>query len=207
MYSVYWIKYPQHINPKTEGYIGITSQSIQKRFTEHKSNTKNRLLANRCKKENVELVCLHENLSKEQARQIEEEYRPVENVGWNINKGGDLPPSRKGKQSPKSLLKGDDRTEKQKNGSIRRSEKIKGNNFSGQRKNKVDHSKPCENCGVVFNPGYNTKTKYCGISCAVEKRNLNEDYKNKLRKSTTERWKNNDYKIRVSELIKKSLNE
>jgi predicted GIY-YIG superfamily endonuclease len=206
MYKVYWIKYSEYNDPNKEGYIGITSQDIEKRFYNHKFNRKNKLLANRCKKENVELICLHENLSKEEARILEEKYRPSENIGWNINKGGDLPPSRKGKQSPKSLLKGDDRTEKQKIGSKKRSEKIKGNNFSGMRKNRVDHSKPCENCKKIFNPGYEIRKKYCCIKCAVEKRNQSQDYRNKLKEATSKRWQNTEYKMKVSELIRKSLN-
>jgi predicted GIY-YIG superfamily endonuclease len=205
MYRVYWIKYPEHNNPNEEGYIGITSQDIEKRFCEHKYNRKNKLLSNRCKKENVNLICLHDNLSKEQAKILEEQYRPSENIGWNINKGGDLPPSRKGKQSPKSLLKGEDRTEKQKKGSKKRSEKIKGNNFSGMRKNRVDHSKPCENCGKIFDPGYETRRKYCSLKCSVEKRNQNQEYRNKLKEATTKRWQNDEYKKKVSELIRKSL--
>jgi hypothetical protein len=207
MYKIYWIKYPEYSDPLKEGYIGLTSQTIEKRFMDHKSNKKNKLLANRCKKENVEIICLQENLTEDQAKLIEENYRPTENIGWNINKGGDLPPSRKGKISPKSLLKGDNRTEKQKQGSIKRSEKIRGNKFSSQRKEKVDHSKPCKNCGNIFNPGYQKKSKYCCIKCAVEKRNTSQEYRNKLKEATTKRWQNDEYKMRVSELIRKSLNE
>jgi predicted GIY-YIG superfamily endonuclease len=207
MYKLYWIKYPKHQNPNLEGYIGITSQSIKKRFNDHKHNNKNKHLKNRCRQENVEVVCLKDNLDKEEARILEEKYRPSENIGWNINRGGDLPPSRKGKISPKSLLKGDDRTEKQKQGSKRRSEKIKGNNFSGQRKNKVDYTKPCENCGTVFNPGYEHKRKYCCIKCAVETRNKSQEYRNKLAEKTKQNWQDPEYKMRISDLIKKSLNE
>jgi predicted GIY-YIG superfamily endonuclease len=207
MYKLYWIKYPEHQNPNLEGYIGITSQSIKKRFNDHKHNNKNKHLKNRCRQENVEVVCLKDNLDKEEARILEEKYRPSENIGWNINRGGDLPPSRKGKISPKSLLKGDDRTEKQKQGSKKRSEKIKGNNFSGQRKNKVDYTKPCENCGTVFNPGYEHKRKYCCIKCAVETRNKSQEYRNKLAEKTKQNWQDPEYKMRISDLIKKSLNE
>lgn len=207
MYKVYWIKYTEHTNVNIEGYIGITSQDIHKRFCDHKYNRKNKLLANRCNKEKVEIICLHENLTKEQACFLENQYRPEQNIGWNINKGGDIPPSRKGKPSPKSLLVGDERTEKQKLGSKKRSEKIKGNNFSGMRKNRVDHSKPCENCGVIFNPGYELRKKYCCIKCAVEKRNQSQEYRNKLKDATTKRWQNDDYRKRVSELIRKSLND
>lgn len=189
VYKIYWIKYSEYDDPKTQGYVGLTSQEIYQRFNDHKNNTKNHLLKNRCRKENVEIVCLHDNLDKQSARKIEEEYRPYENIGWNINKGGDLPPSRKGKTSPKSLLKGNDRTENQKNGSKRQAEKIKGNKFSSTRKNKKDKNKLCANCGVLFIAKEN-KTKYCCMSCAAIKRNENPEYIKKLSEKTKLQWKN-----------------
>jgi predicted GIY-YIG superfamily endonuclease len=208
MYKIYWIKYSHYSDPKTEGYIGLTSQNIEDRLKEHKYNNKNKLLKNRCKKENVEIVCLHENLSKEEAKLLEEKYRPSENIGWNINKGGDMPPSRIGKQSPKSLLRGDFRTEKQKEASKRRSEKIKGNNFSGQRKNKIIHKMNCECCGVEFTfKDISKPRKYCSIKCAVKKRNENIEYKKIISKKAKERWQNSEFKMRVSESIRKSLND
>ena len=207
MYKVYWIKYPEYTNPQEQGYIGITSQEVEKRFKEHKYNRKNKLLSNRCRKENVEVVCLHENLSQEQARTLEEQYRPKENIGWNLAKGGDMPPSRKGKQSKKSLLLGEERTENQKLAAQKHSERMRGTNHSGMRKTRVDYSKPCLNCGITFNPGYNKKKIYCSIKCATEKRNQNPEYLDKLKEITTKRWQDNEYKMRVSELIRKSLNE
>lgn len=206
MYKLYWIKYPNYTDPKNEGYIGITSQTIENRFIEHKYNTKNKLLRNRCKKENVEISCLHDELNEKEAKQLEEQYRPTENIGWNINKGGDLPPSRKGKVSPKSMLKGENRTEKQKLAAQKHSEKMKGNNSSGKRKNRVIHKKNCECCGIEFILKDNSKLrKYCSIKCAVKKRNESLEYRNKLSKITKEKWQNDDYKMRVSELIRKSL--
>jgi hypothetical protein len=206
MYKLYWIKYSHHLDPFVDGYIGITSQSIEKRFNDHKYNNKNKHLKNRCRQKNVEIVCLFDNLEQQQSRLLEEKYRPIENIGWNINKGGDLPPSRKGKPSPKSLLRGGDRTEKQKQGSKKRSEKIKGNNFSGQRKNRVDYTKPCENCGTLFNPGYEHKRKYCCIKCAVETRNKSQEYRDKLAAKQKLNWQNDEYKIKQSLLVKNGVN-
>jgi len=174
MYTVYWIKSPEHQDPFKEGYIGITSQQVEERFKEHKHNNKNKHLKNRCRKEDVEIVKLVENLNEYDAKRIEIVFRPAENIGWNINKGGDIPPSRKGKVSPKSLLKGDDRTEKQKQGSKKRAEKIKGNNFSAQRKNRVDHSKPCLNCNTIFNPKYEIRQKFCCLRCSALYREKNK---------------------------------
>ena len=168
MYKVYWIKYAEYTNPLVEGYIGITSQTIENRFKEHFYNKKNKLLANRCKKEKVLIICLHDNLSADEAKLLEINYRPHENIGWNINKGGNLPPSRKGKIGKKNLLVGEERTEKQKLASQKHSERMKGNNSSGKRKNKVIHKKICENCGIEFIFKDITKSrKYCTIKCAA----------------------------------------
>jgi predicted GIY-YIG superfamily endonuclease len=204
MYKIYWIKYKEYSEPLKEGYIGLTYQDINERLKEHKYNKKNKLLSNRCKKEIVEIICLHDNLTKEEAIRLEEHYRPIENIGWNINKGGDIPPSRKGKQSPRCLLKGNNRTEKQKLASKKHSQRMKGNNSSGKRKNRIIHKKECENCKCIF-IAKSKNTKYCNLKCAAQKRNTNLDYINKLKKATTDRWKNDEYKKRVSELIRKSL--
>lgn len=166
MYKIYWIKYPEHTDPFTDGYIGLTAQPLENRFNDHKHNNKNKHLKNRCRKENVEIKCLLENLTQEEARRIEEIYRPSENIGWNINKGGDLPPSRKGKVSPKSTLTGEHRTEKQKQAAAKHAEYMKGRNHSGMRTKRVDHTKPCKCCGLLFNPVYEKRQKYCSIKCA-----------------------------------------
>ncbi len=173
MYKLYWIKYPHFTDPNNEGYIGITSQEVYKRFCDHKCNTKNKLLANRCRKEHVEIICLHENLTKDEAKKLEEQYRPIENVGWNINKGGDLPPSRKGKTSLKSKLTGENRTEKQKLAAQKHSERMKGNNSSGKRKTRIVHERFCDNCGIYF-IAKEKRTKFCSLKCAAIKREKNK---------------------------------
>lgn len=206
MYRLYWIKYPEHIDPFSEGYIGITSQTIEKRFSNHKCNNKNKHLKNRCRQEVVEIVCLEDNLSKEEARLLEEKYRPEINIGWNINKGGDLPPSQKGKSHSSWSAKGDDRTEKQKMAAKKHSERMKGTNYSGMRKNRVNYSKPCENCGKIFDPKYEKTKKYCCIKCAVEKRNNNTEYKNRLSQIQKEKWQDTEYRTKQTELIKKGVN-
>ena len=173
MYKIYWIKLPEHYNPFKEGYIGITSQSLEKRFKEHKHNTKNKHLKNRCRQDNVEIVCLFENLDSHDAKRMEFFMRPEENIGWNINKGGDIPPSRKGKTSVKSKLKGDERTEKQKIAAQKHSERMQGNNSSGKRKKRVVHERYCENCNTHF-IAKEKRTKYCSIKCAAIKREKNK---------------------------------
>lgn len=123
-YCLYWIHYPDQTKPESEGYIGITSD-FSKRIQTHSKYTKYAHIKNRIDSGAIATI-LQENLTKEQAESLEASYRPEENVGWNIAKGGNIPPSRKGKVSPKSVLKGDERTDKQKEGSIKQSAKLRG---------------------------------------------------------------------------------
>lgn len=97
MYSVYHININKDL--KT-GYIGI-SKNPEIRFEQHhwqRSKT-NQHLQNAFKKYKDLIVCdiLISNIDKEFACFIEEELRPTPNIGWNIAKGGGIPPSPKGK--------------------------------------------------------------------------------------------------------------
>lgn len=123
-YCLYWIHYPDQNDPMTEGYIGITSD-FTKRIKTHSTYSKYAHVKNRIDSGAISTI-LHENLTKCQAENLEMVHRPEENIGWNIAKGGNIPPSRKGKVSPKALLKGTDRTENQKQGSIKQAFKLKG---------------------------------------------------------------------------------
>jgi predicted GIY-YIG superfamily endonuclease len=189
MYKLYWIKTKDFVDPKTEGYIGITSQTIEKRFSNHKHNSKNNHLKNRCRQPDTQIVCLFENLSKDEAKKLEEQLRPDKNIGWNINKGGDLPPSKLGIVNPSCLLVGKDRTEKQKEASKKHSERMKGNNSSGKRKNRVDPNKKCVCCGNIFNSNHNLKRKYCSLSCSTKDRSNNEEFKTKVKNNMIRIWR------------------
>lgn len=122
-YCLYWIHYPEQTSPESEGYIGITSD-FSKRIQTHSRYTKYAHVKNRIDSGAIATI-LQENLTKEQAEALEAKYRPDENIGWNIAKGGNIPPSRKGKVSPKAALKGDDRTEAQKLAAIKHANKMK----------------------------------------------------------------------------------
>ena len=122
-YCLYWIHYPDQLSPESEGYIGITSD-FSKRIQTHSRYTKYAHVKNRIDSGAIATI-LQENLTKEQAEALEAKYRPDENIGWNIAKGGNIPPSRKGKVSPKAALKGDDRTEAQKLAAIKHANKMK----------------------------------------------------------------------------------
>jgi hypothetical protein len=107
-YRVYWIRLKSMINPYIEGYVGITKFDIKKRLSQHISTPANVYLANALKKYSVdiEIVLIKEVFSLEEAKHVELHYRPNENIGWNLAKGGWVPPSRKNiKSSDKTLEK------------------------------------------------------------------------------------------------------
>lgn len=130
-YCLYWIHYPDQTSPESEGYIGITSD-FSKRIQTHSKYTRYAHIKNRIESGAVATI-LQENLTKEQAESLEAKYRPEENIGWNIAKGGNIPPSRKGKVSPKTKLLGEDRTERQKESSKKLAESRSGKMPSNAR--------------------------------------------------------------------------
>ncbi len=123
-YCLYWIHYPSQSSPELEGYIGITS-NFKTRIQTHSKYTKYAHIKNRIASGAVATI-LQENLTKEHAEYLEEKYRPNENIGWNLAKGGNIPPSRKGKISPKVLLKGNNRTQNQIVAALKHSTRMKG---------------------------------------------------------------------------------
>jgi hypothetical protein len=94
--SVYWIHLPEHTDIYTQGYIGV-SNNPHRRLQEHKNSTDNRHLLRALSKYS-ELIIQTIVLIGESnfCYQYEELLRPSENIGWNINKGGSNPPTRKG---------------------------------------------------------------------------------------------------------------
>lgn len=94
MVVVYWIHNQDHIDPYTQGYIGVTT-NITNRLQEHKRQKWF------CKKDySVSIINTFD--SEAAAYQFEESMRPTSNIGWNINKGGLKPPinNRKGISLP-----------------------------------------------------------------------------------------------------------
>ena len=78
-------------NPWKEGYIGVTTRSLQERFSEHK-NSDNLLLSRSIKKYSPEIIFLAEG-SEQEILELERQYRPEPNIGWNLTIGGGMPPS------------------------------------------------------------------------------------------------------------------
>ena len=120
---VYWVHYLEHTDPNTQGYIGVSTQ-LQKRILTHLQRSPH--VGNRIKAGAV-VTILHEVDSLTEAAVIEFNYRPTEHVGWNINKGGDVPPNKAGKViTGNQTLIGEQRTEEQKRASAKHSERMKG---------------------------------------------------------------------------------
>ena len=97
MYSLYHIGIDADLNT---GYIGI-SKNPQIRFYQHQwqRKTSNKHLKNAMQKYGKDVFkrVVFCNLDKEAAELLEEMLRPEPNIGWNITKGGGIPPNPKGK--------------------------------------------------------------------------------------------------------------
>lgn len=104
-YTVYHI----HVLPElSSGYIGITKNPTL-RFSQHgwKRKKSNPHLKFALKKyENlIQYSVLSSGLDYETACWVERIFRPFPNMGWNISKGGDVPPNPKGKERSEEYRK------------------------------------------------------------------------------------------------------
>lgn len=92
MYCVYWIRKETHSEISTDGYVGIT-KNFTERMRAHKKNKKNYPIVNAIKKfgwDSLVKEVLHTNLSLAESLAIELQLRPTNNIGWNLQRGGDL---------------------------------------------------------------------------------------------------------------------
>lgn len=170
MYFLYWIKYPHHTDIFTEGYVGITNNP-KRRFEEHKKGHKNahkNKQLPRAIKKGAQMEIVLGDLTMKQALEEEKKYRPVENIGWNLNSGGFIPPSKKGKKysEGKQILKGEERTESQKNASKKHSERMKGKKPWNKGIKTPENKKPKKKCvfkGISFD-SQKEAAEYFGVS-------------------------------------------
>ena len=91
---MYWIRHKDHTDMFSQGYIGV-SKDVQNRWKYHKRCKQNAHLTN--------AIALYgwNNLIKQIVIEAEIDYcldierkiRPSDKIGWNIVKGGGLPPS------------------------------------------------------------------------------------------------------------------
>jgi predicted GIY-YIG superfamily endonuclease len=111
--SVYWIRLKEHSNIFCDGYVGVT-KNTKRRWNQHVSAAK----LNKHENEHLNFAILKygwDNLIKEVVLVAEESYcykiegkiREKEQIGWNINSGGNKPPVAKHRgQNYVSPLKG-----------------------------------------------------------------------------------------------------
>jgi group I intron endonuclease len=97
MYSLYHIGIDADLST---GYVGISNNPAL-RFSQHQYQRKesNQHLKNAMQKYGKDVFkrVVFCNLDKEAAELLEEMLRPEPNIGWNITKGGGIPPNPKGK--------------------------------------------------------------------------------------------------------------
>jgi hypothetical protein len=90
---LYWIKSPEHNNVNLQGYVGIT-EDFDRRKKEH---IKSKKFPKEC-----EFIILFEGTRRE-CKKKEYELRPSSKIGWNLQRGGMLPPDHTGaKRSEKT---------------------------------------------------------------------------------------------------------
>lgn len=103
MAIIYWIRKPEHTDMFTEGYIGVTSRTLEQRVLEHiKSSTmggnKSYVVHKAIRSIGIENLLTSVVLIAEEAYcyDIEFKLRPEKGIGWNIAIGGSKPPSQEG---------------------------------------------------------------------------------------------------------------
>jgi predicted GIY-YIG superfamily endonuclease len=92
MYCVYWICLPNHLDIYSEGYVGITS-NFHERMRAHKKNKRKShftFAKNKYGWTNLNKTIVAQHLSLFEALLLERTFRPVINIGWNSQQGGEL---------------------------------------------------------------------------------------------------------------------
>ena len=78
IHSVYWLHHPEHTDPFTQGYIGVTHRkNRQKEHRDDRRVPEGHLCTN-----------LAVNLTRFEAAKMEWEHRKQRNIGWNTKAGG-----------------------------------------------------------------------------------------------------------------------
>ena len=90
---VYWIHLPEHTDIFSQGYVGV-SKNIKRRFACHQQRSENQHLLKAIKKYGWDSLIKTIVLVAEKAYclTIELQLRPNDKTGWNIVKGGGMPP-------------------------------------------------------------------------------------------------------------------
>ena len=139
-HSVYWIHLHHHTDINSKGYIGV-SNNPKRRFSEHLNdskvrNDKNPFFGRVLKKYKDEITqTIIFQGTEESCYSLEESLRPIRNIGWNSNKGGNKPPSKLGWNPSQHTRK-------------KRSLAFKGRVMSSSWKNKLSLSKRGDKNGM-----------------------------------------------------------
>lgn len=90
-YLVYWAHLYEQTDIKTEGYVGITLNFIERK-RQHLKNRKKYPFALALKKYKASIIWdfIHTNLTLQEALHIEKQLRPTIKIGWNLQSGGEL---------------------------------------------------------------------------------------------------------------------
>jgi len=153
-YSVYWIHTKNHSDKLSQGYIGITC-NFKERLRSHKRNKKKTKLTDAIKSygwNNLQKEILHSNISLKKALDLERIYRIRPNIGWNIQKGGELKVDKSWYKIPEN------KKLHSKNTSIKTKEGIKKNDTKELRsnrgkRNRIKYSKSYRNITLGSNNG------------------------------------------------------
>lgn len=93
MALVYWLRLPEHTDIFTQGYVGVTTQTVSKRVSQHFSKSKksdNIPLYNALRKYKDDIVFDTILIGDvDYVYGVELKLRPFERIGWNCAQGGD----------------------------------------------------------------------------------------------------------------------
>lgn len=98
MAFVYWIHLPEHTDILSQGYIGITSKTVDERYRGHlkalKSKKSSHIIFYKALKKHLSRVLVTTLLEAdlEYAKLIENKLRPKIKIGWNTAEGGTSAP-------------------------------------------------------------------------------------------------------------------
>ena len=98
MAFVYWLRLPEHTDPKTQGYVGVTSRTVNFRFKRHifdaeRGAARCAHLAHALRKYGAagiicETLCCADF---DYCLDLEKRLRPSPSIGWNVGTGGRAP--------------------------------------------------------------------------------------------------------------------
>src|SRR4051812_45766729 len=96
MAFVYWIHLPEHADMFTSGYVGVTKQAVNTRFSKHKNDASNgsKLPIHRAIRKYGTAIVLEVLVEADEGYcyEIEGKLRHTPCTGWNIAIGGCVSP-------------------------------------------------------------------------------------------------------------------